>query len=85
METIWVFVWVWAAMVAMSFWESSAEGRKAWAKGKVGWKLKVQGFVFLTRYHFSVWVMWSFLVTLPFVLFGWNASHFVIPMASSGV
>ncbi len=36
-----IFIWVYLAMIAMSFWESEVEGRKAWDRGKMGWKIKI--------------------------------------------
>jgi len=78
MNVFLIFVWIWGAMIAMSFWEAAAEGRKSWDKGKIGWKLKIKSFVLLTKYHFSVWVMWLLLITLPFVAFGWDVRLFWI-------
>ena len=67
-----IFVWVYAAMIAMSFWESEAEGKNAWDKGKLGFKIQL-GKYCLPAYHiFLFWVMIPFLLTLPLVIYGWN-------------
>ncbi|MCR4284698.1 MAG: hypothetical protein NUV97_01475 [archaeon] len=82
MNTTLIFVWIWAAMIAMSFWEAYVEGRNAWDKKKYGWKFKIGKFVF-TGYHFFVfWVMFPLLLTLPFVMFGWNAHLFWMVVAA---
>jgi len=67
-----IIVYIWLAFIATSFWESSVEGRRAWDKGKVGWKLKFGKYVISTRYHFWVYVMFILLLGLPFLIFGWN-------------
>jgi len=51
MKTLCIFIVVYIAMIAASFWESYVEGRNAWDKEKHGWKLKVDFFT-LTGYHF---------------------------------
>lgn len=56
----WVFALVWLAMVAIGFWESSVEGKNAWGKGKLGWKLKRGKRVLFTHYHF-----WLFVIMIP--------------------
>ncbi|MDP3998763.1 MAG: hypothetical protein Q8P89_04080 [bacterium] len=67
-----IFLWIYLAMIAMSFWESEVEGRKAWDRGKLGWKINL-GKYCLPAYHFFVfWVMWPLLLTLPLVVYGWN-------------
>lgn len=55
-----VFALVWLAMIATGFWESRVEGKKAWDKGKLGWKFRYERRVLLTEYHF-----WLFLVMVP--------------------
>lgn len=76
MNTILIFVWIYAAIVAMSFWEAYVEQRNAWNKGKIGWELRIGRFT-LPAYHFYVfWVMWPLLLTLPFVIFGWDERVF---------
>lgn len=63
-------------MIAMSFWESEVEGRKAWDKGKFGWKLHL-GKYRISAYHFFVfWMMWPLLLTLPFIIYGWDLKLF---------
>lgn len=67
-----IFLWVYLAMIAMSFWESAVEGRKAWDRGKLGWKINL-GKYCLPAYHFFVFlVMWPLLLTLPLVIYGWD-------------
>lgn len=77
-NTFLIFLWIFAAMIAMSFWESYAEGRNSWAKAKAGWKFKLFGYEH-TGYHFFLFcVMFPLLLTLPFVIFGWNTRYFGI-------
>lgn len=79
MNTLLIFVWVYLAMIATSFWESAVEGRNAWHKGKHGWKVRLGSYVILNSYHFFLFVvMWPLLLTLPFVVYGWNLELFGI-------
>jgi hypothetical protein len=79
MNTILIFAWIWAAFIATSFWESSIEGRNAWAKKQVGWEIKITKNLSMTRYHFYLfWVMIPLLLTLPLVIYGWNLKLFGI-------
>jgi len=34
MNNLLIFLWIQISFIAMSFWESSVEGRNAWDKGK---------------------------------------------------
>ena len=62
MIAILIILIIWAAMVAMGFWEAYVEGRNPWDKRKLGWKLKL-GKYSLPAYHFyCFWVMWPLLV-----------------------
>ncbi len=82
MNTILIFIWIYAAMIAMSFWEAYAEGRNAWNKGKLGWKIKLGKFT-LSAYHFYVfWVMWPLLLSLPLVIYGWNTKLFGVLLSA---
>ncbi len=77
-----IFIWVYLAMIAMSFWESEVEGRKAWDRGKMGWKIKI-GRYCLPAYHFFVfWVMWPLLLTLPLIIYGWDLKLLGILMSA---
>ncbi len=79
MNTILIFLWIYLAMVAMSFWEAYSEGRKLWDKGKIGWKIKITEKYCIPAYHFYIFVvMWPLLLTLPFVICGWNLKLFGI-------
>lgn len=79
MEVLLIFGCVWGAMVAMAFWEAYVEGRNAWDKGKLGWKIRVMNGFTLTAYHFFLfWVMFPLLLALPFVVSGWDARLFGI-------
>ncbi|RJO59703.1 hypothetical protein C4546_01300 [Candidatus Parcubacteria bacterium] len=78
MPVFWIFIWVYAAMIAMAFWEAYVEGRNAWAKGKLGWQIKLGNYV-LTGYHFFIFaVMWPLMLTLPLVIYGWDTELFGI-------
>lgn len=82
MNTFWIFIWIWGAMIATAFWEAYVEGRNAWDKGKHGWKIKIGGFV-LTGYHFYLFgVMWPLLITLPLVVHGWDTRLFGILLSA---
>jgi len=73
MNTLLIFIWIYAAMIANSFWEAYAEGRNAWDKGKHGWKLKIGKYTVMTGYHFFLFViMWPLLLTLPLIIHGWD-------------
>lgn len=79
MSTLLIFIWIYAAMIAMSFWESYVEGRNSWDKGKLGWKIRFKGKYSLPAYHFYVFcIMWPLLLTLPLVIYGWNLRLFGI-------
>lgn len=87
MKILLIFVWIYGAMVAMSFWESEIEGKKAWDKGKFGWKIKI-GDYYLTAYAFHLFfVMWPLLLTLPLIIYGWDRRLFGILLSAytSGV
>lgn len=78
MQVILIFVCIWTAMIAMSFWEAYSEGRNAWDKKKLGWKIKIGGFV-ETAYHFFLFcVMWPILLILPLIVSGWDFRLFGI-------
>ncbi|MDO8741454.1 MAG: hypothetical protein Q7J54_07885 [Candidatus Woesearchaeota archaeon] len=77
MSPLLIFIWIFIAMTAAAFWESYAEGRNAWHKGKLGWKIKLGNSFILTAYHFYLfWIMWPILLTLPFIIYGWNFKLF---------
>ena len=83
MRTILIFILVYAAMIAMSFWESRVEGRNAWDKGKLGWVIRFRKNLSIPAYHFFVfWIMWPLLLTLPFVIHGWNLKLFGILLSA---
>ncbi|MDP3955606.1 MAG: hypothetical protein Q8Q15_04580 [bacterium] len=78
LKTIFIFGSVYVAMIAMAFWESEVEGKKAWDKGKLGWKIQC-GKYCLPAYHFFVFVvMWPVLLSLPLIVNGWDAKLFGI-------
>ena len=57
-------------MVANAFWEAYVEGKRAWDRGKIGWKIKTKNRVWLTAYHFWLFlIMWPMLLFLPFIIF----------------
>lgn len=69
-------------MVATAFWEAYVEGRNAWDRGKYGWKIHL-GHYTLTGYHlFLFGVMWPLLLTLPFIMFGWDTKLFGIVLSA---
>jgi len=83
MKTILIFIWVWGAMVAMSYWESYVEGRNAWDRHKLGWKIRITKRYDLTAYHFYLFcVMWPLLLTLPLLVAGWDWRLFGILLSA---
>ncbi|MFA6098588.1 MAG: hypothetical protein WCV50_02345 [Patescibacteria group bacterium] len=83
MKTFLIFTWIWLAMIATAFWESYVEGRNAWDRGKYGWKFTVGKSFVVTGYHFFLfYVMWPLMLTLPFVIFGWNSRFFGIVLSA---
>lgn len=74
---------VWAAMIAMGFWEAYVEGRNPWDKRKLGWKLKIGKF-YLPAYHFYVFfIMLPLLVfILPLSIYGWSWKLFGILLSA---
>ncbi|HLG24696.1 MAG TPA: hypothetical protein VI564_07245 [Candidatus Nanoarchaeia archaeon] len=88
MEALPIFLIVYAAMVANSFWEAYVEGKHAWDKGKLGWKIHFKGKVILTAYHFWLFVvMYPLLLSLPLVIYGFDKILFgiLISAYSSGL
>lgn len=72
-----IFIWVYAAMIANSFWEAYSEGKNVWDKGKLGWKLKYKGKVVLSAYHFWLFlVMHPLLLSLPLIIYGFDTKVF---------
>ncbi len=70
-------------MFAMSFWESYVEGRKAWTKGKLGWKWKITRRLCFDGYHFYLdIIMLPLLIMLPLVVFGWDQRIFGVLLSA---
>lgn len=79
MSILLIFLWIYVAMIATSFWEAYVEGRNAWNKGKLGGKIKLGKNFVLSAYHISLFgVMWPLLLTLPFIIYGWDSRLFGI-------
>ena len=78
MDIFLIFIWIYAAMIANSFWEAYVEGRNAWDKKKLGWKIKIKNYT-LTAYHFFLFcVMWPLILSLPLIIYGWDTKLFGI-------
>ncbi|MBN2102132.1 MAG: hypothetical protein JW716_04645 [Candidatus Aenigmarchaeota archaeon] len=78
-----IFAWVYAAMIATGFWESHAEGKDSWDKGKIGWKIKWRGKVVGTEYHFWLFIVcYPLFITLPLVIAGFTWRLFGILMSA---
>jgi len=83
MNILLIFAVVWSAFIAISFWESSVEGRNAWDKGKLGWKIRFSKNISLTRYHFFLfWIMIPLLLFLPLFVYGWDTKLFGILLSA---
>ncbi len=80
MQALYIFIVIWSAMIAHSFWEASVEGRNAWDKNKYGWKIRFAKNLSLTRYHFWLFVIYLplILIVLPLVVAGWSRELFGI-------
>lgn len=82
MNTVLIFIIIYLAMIANSFWESYVEGRNTMELGKVGWRLKI-GKYYLTGYHFYLFfVMWPLLLSLTFAISGWNFKLFGVLLSA---
>lgn len=76
MKEVLLFALAYLAMLAMAFWESCAEGRHAWARRSLGWRLHLGKYV-LTEYHFFVFVVFfPALLAIPLVVAGWDVRLF---------
>ena len=87
MNVFLIFAWVYIAMIAHSFWESSVEGRNAWNKKKIGWTIRFGKYTF-PKYHFYLYcIMYPFLLTLPLIIYGWDFRLFgvIVSAYSSGM
>lgn len=83
MPTLLIFIWIYAAMIAMSFWEAYVEGRNAWDKEKLGWKIKFGKKFVLSAYHIYIFgIMWPLVLTLPLVIYGWDTKLFGIILSA---
>ena len=83
MNTLLVFVWIYAAMIATSIWEAAVEGKNSWDKGKLGFKIKIGNYTVLTAYHFFLFgVMFPLLLSLPLVILGWDTRLFGILLSA---
>jgi len=59
-------------MIAMAFWESYVEGRNAWHKKKLGFKIKIGKYCFTAYHFFLAWIMLPLLLALPLVIYRRN-------------
>ncbi len=82
MNALLIFIWIYAAMIAWAFAESSFEGRNSWDKGKVGFKIKIGKFV-VSRYHFfAFFITFPLLIGLPLIIYGWDTRLFGILLSA---
>lgn len=78
-----IFIWIYAAMVSLSFVEAYVEGRNPWHLRKVGWKIKLPGGYIFSGYHFFLFfVMIPLFLTLPLVVGGWDKRLFGILLSA---
>ncbi|KKQ53002.1 MAG: hypothetical protein UT19_C0013G0010 [Candidatus Woesebacteria bacterium GW2011_GWB1_39_10b] len=78
-----IFLVVYAAMLANSFWEAYVEGRNPWDKRKIGWKIHLSEKYTFPAYHFYLFVvMWPLLLSLPLIIYGWNTKLFGILLSA---
>lgn len=83
MNTLFIFIWIFLAMIATSFWEAYSEGRNSWDKNKLGFKIKIgKKYVFSAYHFFLFFVMWPILLTLPLVTTGWDMRLFGVLLSA---
>ncbi|MBI4438713.1 hypothetical protein HY640_02170 [Candidatus Woesearchaeota archaeon] len=83
MNVLLVFVWVYGAMIALALFESHVEGRNAWDKGKLGWKLRInRRYVFPAYHFFGFLVMVPLFLSLPLAVYGWDTKLFGILLSA---
>jgi hypothetical protein len=83
-----IYLIIYAAMIATSFWEAYVEGKNPWDHGKLGWKIRYKHHTILTAYHFWLfWVMYPLLIMLPLVVagFSWKLFGVLISAYTSGL
>ncbi len=86
MHTFLIILWVCLAMFATSFWEAYVEGRNAWNKEKLGWSLRIGKRFVLSGYHFFLFfIMFPLLLSLPLVIYGWDARLFGILVSAYAI
>lgn len=74
--TISIFIWLYIAMISLSFVEAYVEGRYPWHRRKVGWKWKF-GKYYFSGYHFMLFVvMLPLFFTFPLLFIGWDIRLF---------
>ena len=80
MESIWILITVWIAMISSSFWEAYAEGPNPWARAMYTWRLRISKKVVLTGYHFFLFFITYpvLIVVLPLVVAGFSWQLFGI-------
>ena len=80
-----IFLVIWFAMIATSFWEAYVEGKHPWDDGKLGWKIRYKKHTLLTAYHFWLfWVTFPALLLLPMILGGFSWELFGIIVSAYG-
>ncbi len=65
MVPVLVFLWILAGFVCMAFWEAYIEGEGPWAAKQVGWEKEISPRFKITAYHFWLYMMIFFFLTLP--------------------
>lgn len=76
-KTLLVFLFIWGAMIAMSYWASYSEGVNAWDRGKFGWSIHLIGGYNLPAYEFFIFVvMCPLFLSLPLIVKGWSKKLF---------
>ncbi len=81
----WIFTWVIAGFVGMAFWEAYIEGKYPWAGAQVGWNVKLTDRVTVTAYHFWIYVMLAFFLSLPLVVNGWSIELFGVILSAFAI
>jgi len=80
-----LFLWIISGFAAMAFWEAYIEGKDPWAKRQVGWTWHLTPKWTITAYHFWVWVMLAFFLTLPLAVNGWSTPLFGMLLSAAAI
>ena len=85
MNILLIFVWIILGFISMSFWEAYMEWKPPWAGNQVGWEKRITKNFSLTAYHFWIYIMFIFFLTLPFIINGWDLELLGIIISATAI